>query len=288
MFCATDRMLIRILLFNMSYQKQEIGITIDSISPLRDIYQIVVSDIDYWNDTGVVLETIDALTGKLESAILQSDWVYVYDKLNYEVAYLLRAVLKTLFDKSAPVLKNWIWEENKIALRERYPDIYKQLMEVDCNEEKRFVRSYGLRGSVVYRKNEQIEYDLYSSYDPEAFGALVGQELGLEKFKKWYILGFHGAYDCSGVYWRMRKVNIEIYVVNIAEFKLILQNTLRKGFLLNPDVEWRFHLKLQDFFNNIDLSAKDDSYIYVTEYAKEELPYIREFIKKNALNSNIG
>lgn len=291
MFNAAEQMRRCVFSFNINYQRQEISISAEAVSLLRDIYQAGMSDKDYWNNTGINLEIINELTGELERAILESNWVYVYDKLNVDIAFLLKTIFEVLFTRSAVLLENWIWEENRVALRERYPIIEKQLekMADDYEKDKQFVRSYGLRGKVVCRQKERMEYDLYSSYDPAMVGVQIEQKLGLEKYEKLYVWGFNGGYECTNQYVMQmhRKTPMEIYVVNLTEFKRILQHTYRKGFILSPVVEWKFNFTLQDFFNHIDLSEKDDSYIYVTEYSKEELPYIREFINRNSLNSNI-
>lgn len=292
MFNVVEQMRTCVFLFNIKYQRQEISIPHEAVSLLRDIYQIGISDKDYWNNTGVKLEIIDELAGELEKAILESNWVYVYDKLNSDITYFLKIVFEVLFKKNAVLLETWFWEENRAALRERYPAIEKQLekMADDYEKDKQFVRSYGLRGRVVYRKNERVEYDLYSSYDPAMVGAQIEQKLGLENYERLYVWGFNGGYEYTNQYVMQmhRKIPMEIYVANLTEFKRILQHTYRKGFILSPVVEWKFNFTLKEFLNHIDLSKKDDSYIYVTEYSKEELPYIRDFINKNALNSNIG
>lgn len=292
MFNAAELIRMWVFVFNIKYQRQEISIFHGAVSSLRDIYQIGISDKDYWNNTGVKLEIINELADELANAILESNWVYVYDKINVDITYLLKSIFEVLFTKNAVLLENWIWEENRAALKERYPAIEKQLEKIadDDEKDKQFVRSYGLRGKVVCRKNKRMEYDLYSSYDPAMIGVQIEQKLGLENYEKLYVWGFNGGYEYTNEYVMQSggKAPMEIYVTNLAEFKRILQHTYRKGCILSPNVEWKFNFTLKDFLNHIDLSEKDNSFIYVTEYSKEELPYIRNFINKNSLNSNIG
>lgn len=292
MFNIAEQMRTCVFLFNIKYQRQEMYMPDEAVSLLWDVYQVGISDKDYWNNTGISLEIIDELAGELARAIKERNWVFVYDKLNFEVTYLLKAIFEVLFTKSDVLLENWIWEENRAALRERYPIIEKQLekMAGDFEEDKQFIRSYGLRGKVICRKKEGMEYDLYSSYDPAMAGMQIEQKLGLENYKKLYVWGFNGGFEFTNPYVMQKheEMPMEIYVGDMTEFKRILQYTYRKGFILSPVVEWKFNFSLRDFFNNIDLGQKDISYIYVTEYSREELPYIRDFINTNSLSSNIG
>lgn len=292
MFNVAEQMRTCVFLFNTKYHRQEINHSQEAVSLLRDIYQIGMSDKDYWNNTGIKLEIIDELAVELARAILEKNWVYVYDKLNVDVTHLLIAIFETLFTKSAVLLENWIWEENRAALRERYPAIEKQLEKMidDYEKDKPFIRSYGLRGKVVCRKKERMEYDLFSSYDPAMVGMQIEQKLELENYDKLYVWGFNGGFELTNPYvmHRHEETPMEIYVGDLTEFKRILRHSYRKGFILSPVVEWKFNYTLRDFFNHIDLAQKDNSYIYLTEYSEEELPYIRDFINKNSLKSNIG
>lgn len=292
MYSAAEQMRTYIFLFNIKYQRQEIRIDQEAVSLLQDVYQAGLSDQDFWNNTGIDLEIINEFARELKGAIFEKNWVYIYDMLNVDITYLLKTIFEVLFTKSAGLLENWIWEENRAALRERYPAIADQLekMHDDHENDKQYVRAYGLRGRVVCRKKGRMEYDLYSSYDPTMVGAQIEQKLGLENYEKLYIWGFNGGYEYINEYVMQRhwKTPMEIYIGNLAEFKRILQHTYRKGCILSPAVEWKFNCTLQDFFDHIDLSKRDVSYIYLTEYSEEELPFIREFINKNSLNSNIG
>ena len=69
MFNVAEQMRTCVFLFNTKYHRQEINHSQEAVSLLRDIYQIGMSDKDYWNNTGIKLEIIDELAVELARAI---------------------------------------------------------------------------------------------------------------------------------------------------------------------------------------------------------------------------
>ena len=292
MYNALDQMRDYIWIFNLNYMKQKIDIYGSFIPFAAEIYSAGTSDLLYWKDSEIDFEKLCDYMEDIQKAIEAKDIVYIYDKLNYEIRYYINDFFKILFVKDSELLGKWFWEENRKALKERYPKIV-ELLDKGCNynvKNEQYVRDYGFRGKVIYRKSNDIEYDLYSAYNPGESGICTAQGIGLSQYRTIYVWGFNGAYEISGSKFCFGEGNtdIKVFIKDSNEFKQILLHTLRKGFLLNPDVHLFFDSTVTHFLNSIALEKKEESYVYVTEYSGKDMVLLKEFIDVNHLNSNIG
>lgn len=290
MYRAVDQMRDYIWIFNLNYGKQNLKIYACMLPFVNEICEIGLSDTLYWKNTEVDFRVVYDQIDNMKKAVEDEDIVYIYDKLNFEIRWFIKSIFEVLFKKSAKELRSLFWSENREALQKRYPEILKKIEEFNNEENESCIRDYGLRGNVIFRKNSNVEYDLYSTYSPGEVGVYTMINSDLKKYNKIYIWGFNGGYEISGglFCFEDKRVEVEIYVTNLIEFKHILLNVPRKGMLLNPDVKWKFNICIEDFLKNIDLQKKQESYIYVTEYVDDGLTILKKFIYKYSLNSNIG
>lgn len=290
MYRAVEQMRDYIWIFNLNYGRQDLYIYACILPFVNEICDIGLSDTLYWENSGIDFKVLYNQMDDIKRAVDDMDIVYIYDKINCEIRWFVKAVFEVLFEKSANELRCLFWSENKEALQQRYPEILKKIEEFDNEGNKLCIRDYGLRGNVIYRKKNNIEYDLYTAYSPGEVGAYTMLNSELKRYNKIYMWGFNGGYEVSGGCFvsRDKKIELEIYVTDLIEFKHILLNIPRKGMLLNPDVKWEFNICIEDFLKNIDLQKKKESFIYVTECVDDSLIALEKFIRKHSLNSNLG
>ncbi len=289
MYCAAEQMRIYICGFNWNYQRQIVEMDQRSVYYLQQLYEAGISDSEYWIGTGIEFNDLSLLIEKLSRALSEADRIYIYDMLNCNISFFLKEVFDVLFKKSGLELQHWFWKENCNALKKRYPNILEQLEITDSNSGELFVRPYGLRGKVFYRKNEQREYDLYSTYNPADVGVQMAQTINFEKYERIYIWGIDEWYKWAGhVFGQIHKsIEISIYVTSLSEFRRFLFNMPAAGFLVHPEVDWKINCEVKEFISNYSVEKNKNSYIYVSECLEDELKMLCEFIKENLLDSNI-
>lgn len=291
MFCAIDVVKEFISNFNWEYQKNDIvfndTVFNNLILYLRRVYEIGMLDSVYLKKAQIDFQVLYEQIQNIERAAADKDLVHLYDKLNCEIRVAIDNIGKILFEEAGEILKEWFWRENYEAVKQRYPKLAEQIEEIDIKEQK-YIREYGLRGKVIYRKSCSGEYDLYSFHSPSEVGIQTAYRSDLSKYDKIYVLGFDGGYEFSGKHYISGgKAKIEIYIDDLIELKQILCNTLRKGLLLNPNINLKYNMEIKDFLNGIDLREKDKSYIYLTKGFENGLKQIEEFVKNNFYNTNI-
>ena len=127
MYNALDQMRDYIWIFNLNYMKQKIDIYGSFIPFAAEIYSAGTSYLLYWKDSEIDFEKLCDYMEDIQKAIEAKDIVYIYDKLNYEIRYYINDFFKILFVKDSELLGKWFWEENRKALKERYPKIVELL-----------------------------------------------------------------------------------------------------------------------------------------------------------------
>lgn len=290
MYGAVEQMRNYIWIFNLNYGRQKWDIYRSLVPFAKEIWEAGISDLSYWKNTEVDPQKLYDLADGMEKAVESKDIVFLYDLLNYEIRHCITDIFTVLFEKDSEVLERWFWDENRKALKERYPEILDRIDNGSDGKDGQNVREYGLRGRVVFRKDGDAEADLYTAYNPGEIGIWMAQDRGFSKYGRIYVWGFDGAYELSGgrFYFDDGKTELELFVTDLTEFRQILMHTMRKGFLLNPDVNWNFDCSIGDFIKSIDLKKKEVSYIYITEYSEKDMEKLKEFIDVNGLDSNIG
>lgn len=291
MYCATNWVRDYTMLYNWRIGRQDFRLFEELLIPnIKKMYDIGVTDSSYWTDTDVDFKMLYTIKTDLERTIEEKDFVALYDLLNLKIWKIIQSIFNVLNSKSNRELKDFFWKENKGALKIRYPELLKQIEMIDEREADRFIRSYGTRGRVLYRSNENWEYDLYSAYSPIELGMQLIRTIDFEKCHKLYMWGVNGGFEVSGIKTKFvnSKVNIEIYIYDLIEFKRVLTNTLRRDLLLDSGVSWKYAIGVKDLLDNIDLEQRDRVYIYMTDFCREESVKLEKFIREHSINSNRG
>lgn len=285
---AVEKLRAYIGLFNEHYMRQT-AVMNDTLlsSYVKRLCDIGMSDAVYWDNSGIDFRTMYGQVKEIERAETQKDFVYIYDKINYELWEMVKNICEILFGQYADTLKSYIWEINQEALKIRFPEIWKQLEAITEKELCKCVRSYGLRGKVVYRENAGEEFDLYSGYNSD--GLKIIRAIDYERYSKICVWGCNGGFEASEMVRLLEfaDLEIEIYVTDLNEFKQVLLNTRRKRMLLNDLIHWKFNFREEDFISSFDMDKRDKAYIYVCKCGKNSA-MLKEFIHKNSLNSNVG
>ncbi len=287
---AVEKLRTYIYLFNEHYMRQRAEMTMNGSllsSYVKRLCDMGMSDAAYWDNVGIDFRTMYGQVEELERAETQKDFVYIYDKTNYEIWEIVKNICEVLFGQYADTLKSYIWENNQEALKIRFPEVWKQLKAIPEKESCQCVRSYGLRGKVVYRKNAGEEFDLYSGYN--LAGLKIIRAIDYERYNKICVWGCNGGFESRemALLLEFANLDIEIYVTDLNEFKQVLLNTRRKGVLLDDLIHWKFNFREEDFINSFDMDKRDKTYIYVCKCGGNSA-MLKEFIHKNSLNSNVG
>ncbi len=294
MFDVLDSIRYMIFALNLQYKSGYTEFDLMDLSEkVKQICKIGMSDVSYWKNTKVDFQKINEYCHIIELKLAEGDVICVYDMVNYELWNAVRDILEVLFTRSADELKKAFWEENQEGLKRRYPEISERI-EGSCESRKDIgIRSYGLRGKVVYRKEKTMEYDLFSTYNPYEFAmcAIIATEV--LKYDNIYIWGSSSGFEIDGILFACEFdfKNIEIFITDLDEFKHVLQNTRRKGDILRQNIEWKFDATIDMLINSINLREKNNSYIYVNTFCDEsdikETAKLREFINENSVRSNL-
>ena len=274
--------------FNSGFKEQSMLDMDLLISYIQNMYEIGMTDAAYWQDTEVDFPIIRECVERVHKAGISDDYTEIYDIVNYDLSRRIRCVADVIFDKDIVELQTYFWNINKNALKMRYPETLEDIEKIPMEREQQCFRSYGIRGRVVYRTEKENECDLYSGYNPIGLSRRMMEMINVRKYKKIYIWGSNTGFEANGIVQPAEgKIEVTIYIDNLAEFKQVLLNTSRTGVLLYPDIKYRFHMGLRDLIENFDLQKKDDSYIYVCVSGGEDVSILRQFICNNLINSNI-
>lgn len=275
--------------FNFDYKEQKIlNITL-LISYIQDIYEIGMSDVSYWNGTKADFLKLREQGEALQKAEKANDFVRIFDILISSLWGAIRYVAEALLDKDATVLRTYFWDINKEALKENYPMILEDIKAIKIEKEQQYYRPYGIRGRVVYKVEKNAECDLYSGYNPIGLGMQRAEIINLRKYRKIYIWGDNAGFEIDGIVQPTEgKIDIEVYITDLMEFKSVLLNTPRRGVLLHPNIKFKFNMDLKALIESFDLQRANESYIYVWDNNSEDLNILRQFISNNSINSNIG
>ncbi len=296
LYCAVEKIRVFTFSFNLQYKRQNVELEMDRLLPyIQEVYRIGMLDELYWKNTNVDFHELIRQKEELKSAIFSEDYVYVYDKLNYELWSSIKAILKVLLKKNYSDLSNFFWNWNRDALKIRYPEILMQMEMISEEKRYKYIRDYGLRGRVVYNIDADREYDLYSAYNPSEIASRIVETSYFEKCNKIYMWGYSGGFEVDGIMnaveFKNKDLGIEIYVTDLNKFRQILNNTKRREALLHSHIDWRFNLNVRNFISDFSLNLKEESYIYLCDYVSEynykEMKLLKNFIQKYAINSNI-
>ncbi len=282
-----DGVFNQINLFNLRYAKQQIIYTDALTEHIKKLYESGMSDTLYWRHTNVNFPLFCKLAENIQEKEREKDFVSVYDIVNFELWKEIKYVAGVFFDRNIEELTAYFWNINSETLKQDYPMIVQHMENIQIEDVNESSRSYGIRGRVVYRKKTDIEYDLYSGYNPVELGIRTEEIFDLKKYSKIYMWGYNGGFELNGIYITECVADIEVYVTDLKEFKLILSNTLRMGVILPANIEYRFNVELKEFIENFNLCDKENSFIYVCEDYGDNL-MLRQFIEDNHINSNIG
>lgn len=288
MYNITHKIRQVIHVFNENYWIQNVAIDIDYLSSnIEKMCNIGMADVVYWEGKKIDFQMAYSLMKEIESAVEERDFVRIYDMLNFELWQMIKRVFEVLFDKNAELLGDYFAKENYAALQKRFPEILKEIDRLEEKKQYKCVRSYGLRGKVIYRKSGNLEFDLYSAYNMMGLKKFRG--INFEKYSKIYIWGCNGGTEIDEITTAryFEHMELEIFVTNLYELKQILANYYRKGALLAPQIEWKFNAKEKDLIKDFDMQKKEASYIYICD-PTEKLSLLKEFICTNALSSNVG
>lgn len=288
MYNATDQIRRIIYMYNFGYMMQKNIIDANILMPsIQEMCRIGMQDMAYWENAEIDFVKAYKQMENVLKAEKRKDVVGIYDRLNYEIWGIVRQVLEVLFHKDSNILSNYFWEENREALKIRFPEILKQIGAMPKNDFCKNVRDYGLRGKVVYREYLDSEIDLYSAYGANGFNMM--KNIDYRKYNKIYVWGCNGGAEINEIVLMSEEAGLlsEIYVTDLYEFKQILSNTCRKGVLLDSRIEWKFSAEVNDLVKSFDMLKKEISYIYVCNSAKNR-QIVNDFIYTHSLNSNIG
>lgn len=288
MYNTTHKIRQIIHLFNEKYWLQNAGVDTELLLiHIQAMCRIRAENPAYWEGVELDFQRAYALMEEIQSAVESEDFVQVYDIFNFELWQIVRRILEVLFSKNAELLRDYFVKENRAALQERFPEMLKQIDRLDEKSPCEYVRPYGLRGRVIYRKEGNMELDLYSAYNMSGLKRLKGVDYG--KYSRIYLWGCNGGTEINEITAtsHFEHMELEVFVTDLYELKRILSNTYRRGMLLNPRINWNFNVREEDLIKGFDMQKKEVSYIYVCDSAKE-LSLLKEFICTNTLSSNIG
>lgn len=295
MYCVADELRNIIFYFNLQYKNHILKINTNYlITTITSVYEIAATDELHWKETGINFSILKTIIREIERTLITRDLVCLYDIVNYKLWAIIKKIFEYLFEKYNEELQSYFWEENKEALRKRYPDLLEYLDHFNEYETDEGVRLYGLRGRVIYRKNNTMERDLYSSYNPiEICTKVISKEIN-ECFDKIYVWGFNG-FEVDGLFnvanngVKYKDTTIEVIITNLKECKQILKNTRRKNWLLNDKITWRYNVKIEEVLKEIEeiLDDKVTIYFYINEISGDDYEKMKIFLKKRMIRSNL-
>lgn len=293
-FMAENAMSLRgwIYWFDLEYRKYHMGVE-------SELEQMLLSFREAFEDKCVSVfcsefgeQYFDIIQYNLDAvdyAAKSRDYTTVYDILNGAILPNIIKLLCQIFQQYKDEISKHFWSENKAALEERYPEV-KEKIEHLSEDERIGVREYGSRGKVVYKKNGEMEYDLYSAYHPIDAGERMTEMIFAVRYCKIYMWGCNGGFEVNGFIhdFSCENVVVEIYVKDLCEFACILRNTKRKGAILNSKIHWHFETGLKEFLRDfLTDKEKEMNYLYVSGFCDEDRRTIKEFVVNHSINSNV-
>lgn len=289
-----DRLRNFIWFFDISFSKNDVeGVSKLSNKTLIVLEKILCSDIrdDIFNFPKDECEYWMLFMARYRKAVEARDNIYLYDCLNVELKELSCKMLEILWKEYMKELKGFIWHENSEALGSRYPDILNKIDLSKGVDDVLGIREYGMRGQVLYLKEDMREYDLYSGYNPNDFVYHVLKRYDFGKYKKIFVWTLGGDFDI-GVLFQLcanNKTELEVYVASIEVFGELLHSTIRKGVLLEQQIKYNFEYTIDSFLE--DALMENDIYVYIGVYSlsdTDEKKKIEKFLDDKQIDSNIA
>lgn len=291
-YLAVERMRIGIKTFNLMYKKcQE-----EAESELTPIIIQLCELCETGCRRAVGLksgeqyfEAIQCGIHAVGEAAKEMDITTVYDILNARVLPGVIRLLVQVFQQYGDEIGEQFWENNRMALGVRYPEVAEKIERLP-QKEGIDVRPYGLRGRVIYSKKDDLEFDLYSAYDPFETGETMTGMFLTKQYDRIYVWGCNGGYEIDGLAHNLfDDVVVEVYIEDLWEFMCILKNTARNGVILQSNIHWHFEVGVQDFLQHVSAgTGKEKKYLYVSRFCDKDIELIAEFVINHWVDSNIG
>lgn len=294
-FIADNVMSIRswIYCYNLEYRKYQMGVESEleeMLLSFREVFEGKYESVFCLQFGKQYFETIQCDIDAVDKVAKAKDYTAAYDILNGTILLNTIKLLSLIFQQYRDGISKIFWKDNKAALEERYPGVVEKIEQLS-KDESIGVREYGSRGKVVYKKNDEMEYDLYSAYQPFDVGERMTEMLLTEDYYKIYMWGCNGGFELNGFmheFWYENSI-IEIYINDLREFACILRNTKRKGAILNSRIHWHFGTGVKDFLRDfLTDKEREKNYLYVSRFCDEDRKTITEFVVNYSINSNVG
>lgn len=294
-FATENAMRIRywIYSFNLEYSKYQMGVESEleqMLLPFRVLFEDRYEPIFHLQFGEQYFETIQCDIDAVDKVAKVKDYTAAYDILNGTILPNIIKLLSLIFQKYWDEMSKYFWGNNKAALEERYPGVAEKIEQLS-EDEKIGVREYGSRGKVVYQRNGEVEYDLYSAYHPIDVGKRMTEMFLAEKYCKIYMWGCNGGYEVNGFVENLsdRSASIEIYIKDLWELACVLRNTKRKTVILHSKIHWHFEIGVEEFLREfLADKEREKNYLYVSRFCDEDRKTINEFVVNHSINSNVG
>ena len=216
------------------------------------------------------------------------DYLYIYDFLG-ELKGFICKLLNTLWQNYADELSNYILQQNIAALSNRYLEISRRIEQLNVVNDLYGVREYGLRGKVVYLKQNEWEHDLYSEFNPGDFAMQVLKKYSLEKYRKIYmwLLGCDLDINAVWLWCEEYQITIEVYISRLEALNAVLHKTMRAAVLANERIHYHFECSIEEFLKDIDLA--EESFMYAGAYSLDtkEREKLEQYISRNSIHYSI-
>lgn len=291
LYYAIEEVRNNIYRFNIEYRRTEIETDLSNLlSSIQKICEKKCADIPErynLNETSNILQNNMNI---MKRAVYARDYVSIYDIVNGDIIKSITALSKNLFEKKAEELCDYFWKKNRDALNERYPKILDLLEEIKEGDNGIYVRPYGQKGRVVYRQSANEEVDVFSEYQPfETEYNLSEIYGGFEDCSRIYLWGCNGGFEIDYILHKCNREGqiIRIYVTDLSEFKFIMKNMPRAMNLRRPEIIWNFNVELSDFFRDVLLEEKDETYLYVSRYYNGNKKEIEKFALEHSVKNNM-
>ncbi len=276
--------------FNVRFYKNDI-VSVPGLF-MKILKKVLYSDIrdDIFNFSEDECEYWMAFFTRLQNAVEAKDTLYIYDCFNVELTNLFCRMLKILWNKYVEELKDFFWHENSASFGSRYLEILSKIESSRRSDDEFGIREYGMKGQVLYLKEDIWEHDLYCEYNPNDYVYHVLKRYDLGKYNKIFIWTLGGDFDigvlfqfCAG-----NEADIEVYVANIEIFGEFLHNTIRKGALLEQRIKYNFERTIECFLE--DVCLEKNVYVYIGAYSLsniDEKEKVVRLLVHEQIDSNI-
>lgn len=292
LYYAVEELRNYIYRFNFEYKRNDFEVDIKVLaSYVQKVCDMKENEILRRMDKTVDVQTLQDSLQFIHKAVHAEDYVSIYDILNGELRTCVFIIGKTLYHNCAEKFCEYFWQKNREALKIRYPEMLALLERADNEDKSIGIRSYGQRGRVVYRRNEDREYDLYSAYIPfETEDYMTEIYGGFEECSRIFMWGCNGGFEIDAILHKSNseKQRIKVFVTDLTEFKYIMKNMQRSGDLLRPEITWNFCADLKELFRDVELEKREEVYIYVSRYYYGDIKTLKRFIVEHSLKNNLG